>query len=225
MTKTSILFVCMGNICRSPTAEGVFRVRAEKAGMADALHIDSAGTHAYHVGHAPDTRSSEFAAKRGYDLSAQRARQVEFADFAAFDRIYAMDHENMARLSAACPPEHRHKLGLFMQFASNSASDVVPDPYYGDGNGFDLVLDYIEDASDGLLQALGTRVRVGKNGFELEGRSIASVGELTGLLSTRGVRSIEIEFVDEGEYELVGKLIFGCQRAGIKVNVAPRPAP
>ena len=156
MTKTSILFVCMGNICRSPTAEGVFRVRAEQAGLADTLHIDSAGTHAYHVGHKPDPRSTAFAAKRGYDLSTQRARQVEAGDFAAFDRIYAMDHDNLARLTAACPPEHRHKLGLFMQFASNSASAVVPDPYYGDGNGFDLVLDYIEDASDGLLADLGS---------------------------------------------------------------------
>lgn len=145
----------MGNICRSPTAEGVFRVRAERAGIAARLHIDSAGTHAYHVGHQPDPRSSAFAAKRGYDLSDQRARQVQPADFAAFDRIYAMDHDNMARLTAACPAEHRHKLALFMSLAANSASDVVPDPYYGDGNGFDLVLDYIEDASDGLLKQLG----------------------------------------------------------------------
>jgi protein-tyrosine phosphatase len=145
----------MGNICRSPTAEGVFRVRAERAGIAARLHIDSAGTHAYHVGHQPDPRSSAFAAKRGYDLSDQRARQVQAADFAAFDRIYAMDHDNMARLTAACPAEHRHKLALFMSLATNSASDVVPDPYYGDGNGFDLVLDYIEDASDGLLKQLG----------------------------------------------------------------------
>lgn len=155
MTKTSILFVCMGNICRSPTAEGVFRVRAEKAGIAERLHIDSAGTHAYHVGHKPDPRSSEFAARRGYDLTTQRARQVQASDFATFDLIYAMDHENMARLRAACPLEHRHKLALFMDLAANSDSDVVPDPYYGDGNGFDLVLDYIEDASDGLLKQLG----------------------------------------------------------------------
>jgi protein-tyrosine phosphatase len=155
MATTSILFVCMGNICRSPTAEGVFRVRAERAGMAQRLHIDSAGTHAYHVGHRPDPRSTACAARRGYDLSKQRARQVEANDFAAFDRIYAMDHDNLARLKAACPPEHRHKLALFMDLATSSASDVVPDPYYGDGNGFDLVLDYIEDASDGLLRDLG----------------------------------------------------------------------
>ncbi len=152
--KTSILFVCMGNICRSPTAEGVFRARAEAAGMAAGLHIDSAGTHAYHVGHKPDGRSSAYAAKRGIDLTVQRARQVNADDFVAFDHIYAMDDDNLARLKAACPPEHQHKLGLFMQFATRSASSVVPDPYYGDGDGFDLVLDYIEDASDGLLARL-----------------------------------------------------------------------
>ena len=157
MSKTSILFVCMGNICRSPTAEGVFRARAERAGLAAALHIDSAGTHAYHVGHQPDVRSTTYAAKRGYDLSTQRARQVQARDFAVFDRIYAMDHDNLALLEAACPDEHRHKLGLFMKFATHSGSDVVPDPYYDEGKGFDLVLDYIEDASDGLLAELTAR--------------------------------------------------------------------
>ncbi|MES2901429.1 MAG: low molecular weight protein-tyrosine-phosphatase [Pseudomonadota bacterium] len=154
MSKKSILFVCMGNICRSPTAEGVFRARAQQAGMADALHIDSAGTHAYHVGSQPDPRSTDYAARRGYDLSVQRARQVVAADFASFDHVIAMDHDNMARLKAACPAEHQHKLGLFMHYARNSDSDVVPDPYYGEGDGFARVLDYIEDASDGLLLAL-----------------------------------------------------------------------
>ncbi len=151
---TAILFVCMGNICRSPTAEGVFRARAAQAGLAERLHIDSAGTHAYHVGHPPDPRSTEFAARRGVDLSTQRARQVVAGDFAAFDRIYAMDRDNLERLMAACPAQHRHKLGLLMQFATRSDADVVPDPYYGGANGFDLVLDYIEDASDGLLAEL-----------------------------------------------------------------------
>ncbi len=154
MTNTSILFVCMGNICRSPTAEGVFRARAEAAGLADRLHIDSAGTHGYHVGGKPDKRSSAFAAKRGYDLSPQRARQVAARDFETFDHIYAMDRDNLALLQAACPAQHRHKLGLFMQYAPHAGSDVVPDPYYGDGEGFDLVLDYIEAASDGLLTHL-----------------------------------------------------------------------
>ncbi len=152
--KSSILFVCMGNICRSPTAEGVFRSRAQAAGLSDALHIDSAGTHGYHVGKPPDARSQEYAAKRGYDLSDQRSRQVAASDFEKFDYLLAMDRENLALLEAACPPQHRHKLHLFMRFAKNSDSDVVPDPYYGSGEGFDLVLDYIEDASDGLIEAL-----------------------------------------------------------------------
>ena len=152
--KSSILFVCMGNICRSPTAEGVFRTRSAAAGLAAALHIDSAGTHDYHVGAAPDARSMEYAAKRDYDLSTQRARQVTAADFVHFDYILAMDRENMALLEAACPAQYRHKLGLFMQYAKNSGSAVVPDPYYGSGSGFDRVLDYVEDASDGLIEIL-----------------------------------------------------------------------
>ncbi|MDO8654545.1 MAG: low molecular weight protein-tyrosine-phosphatase [Undibacterium sp.] len=152
--KTAILFVCMGNICRSPTAEGVFRARAQAAGLADALLIDSAGTHAYHVGEPPDLRSQEFAAKRGIDLSRQRARKVMAHDFVAFDLVLAMDKDNLALLTAACPPEYRYKLALFMQYAKHSAASEVPDPYFGGGRGFDLVLDYIADASDGLIEAL-----------------------------------------------------------------------
>ncbi|SFU62831.1 low molecular weight protein-tyrosine-phosphatase [Pseudoduganella namucuonensis] len=153
--KTSILFVCMGNICRSPTAEGVFRQRAQAAGLK--LDIDSAGTHDYHVGDPPDPRSTRHAAARGYDLSAQRARRVAASDFECFDHILAMDHDNLKLLQAACPPEYRHKLGLFMQYAANSKSAVVPDPYSGGAQGFDIVLDYIEDASDGLVAALALR--------------------------------------------------------------------
>jgi protein-tyrosine phosphatase len=153
LTKpTSILFVCMGNICRSPTAEGVFRHRAQLAGIA--ARIDSAGTHAYHVGEKPDPRSTEFAARRGIDLSTQSARKVAASDFAEFDHILAMDKDNLALLMAACPPQHQHKLGLFMQHATQSKSDIVPDPYYGGPRGFDEVLDFIEDASDGLIAHL-----------------------------------------------------------------------
>lgn len=152
--KVAVLFVCMGNICRSPTAEGVFRHRVEAAGLADRIEIDSAGTHGYHVGEQPDPRSMEFALKRGYDLSNQRARKVQASDFEKFDHVLAMDQHNLRLLEAACPPEYRHKLGLFMQHASRSGALEVPDPYYGGGRGFDLVLDYIEDASDGLLQRL-----------------------------------------------------------------------
>nr|WP_267877746.1 low molecular weight protein-tyrosine-phosphatase [Duganella guangzhouensis] len=148
------MFVCMGNICRSPTAEGVFRHRVEAAGLAERFHIDSAGTHGYHVGEPPDARSMEYAAKRGYDLSAQRSRKVRAEDFAQFDHLLAMDHDNLKLLRAACPPEHRHKLGLMMAHASHSGSAVVPDPYYGGAKGFDLVLDYLEDAAEGLLSSL-----------------------------------------------------------------------
>ncbi len=233
MKKTSILFVCMGNICRSPTAEGVFRVRAERAGLAQGLHIDSAGTHAYHVGHQPDPRSTEFAARRGYDLSTQRARQVDASDFAGFDRIYAMDRDNLARLTAACPPEHRHKLGLFMQLATHSDADVVPDPYYGDGNGFDLVLDYIEDASDGLIEALAApaagraTVRVSKAGFHAFGRDMLLFDELAALLAERDIVTIDVRYDADAGYEGIGKLIYGCTRMGVKVNevAAPAPAP
>lgn len=150
-----ILFFCMGNICRSPTADGVMRAKLKAAGLD--VEVDSAGTHGYHVGEPPDTRSMEFAAKRGYDLSAQRSRKVAAADFEAFDHVLAMDHDNLRLLEAACPPQHRHKLGLFMAHASRSGSDVVPDPYYGGGRGFDVVLDYIEDASDGLIALLRTK--------------------------------------------------------------------
>lgn len=150
----SILFVCMGNICRSPTAEGVFRARVAAHGLSAAIRIDSAGTHAYHVGKPPDARSQAHAARRGYDLSAQRARQVVEDDFATFDHILAMDHENLALLQSICPPQHRHKLGLFMCHARSSPSQVVPDPYYGGGAGFDLVLDYAEDAAEGLIAFL-----------------------------------------------------------------------
>jgi protein-tyrosine phosphatase len=149
---TRILFVCMGNICRSPTAEGVFRHRAQLAGLA--ANIDSAGTHAYHIGEPPDPRSTDFALRRGVDLSTQRARKVAATDFEAFDHILAMDKDNLALLVAACPPQHQHKLGLFMKYASKSKSEIVPDPYYGGARGFDEVLDFIEDASDGLIAHL-----------------------------------------------------------------------
>ena len=223
MSKTSILFVCMGNICRSPTAEGVFRARAERAGLADTLHIDSAGTHAYHVGHHPDPRSTDMAARRGYDLSTQRARQVQAGDFTSFDRIYAMDHDNLVRLKAACPPEHQHKLGLFMQLATNKASDVVPDPYYGDGSGFDLVLDYIEDASDGLLADLSstsasTTVRISKNGFHVLGQDLATIDELGVVLADAGISAIDMQPDADAGYERIAQVIFRCTRLDIKVN-------
>lgn len=150
----SVLFVCMGNICRSPTAEGVFRRLVEMEGLADAIDIDSAGTHAYHIGKPPDARSQLHARKRGVDLSTQKARKIDASDFEKFDYLLAMDHDNLARLQAECPPQYRHKLSLFMRFAKNSGAAVVPDPYYDGDRGFELVLDYIEDASGGLMEVL-----------------------------------------------------------------------
>lgn len=152
-----ILFVCMGNICRSPTAEGVFRRKVAEAGLEDKIHIDSAGTLAYHVGHPPDSRAQKAALKRGIDLSSQRARKVTSDDFEAFDFVVAMDSDNRYELEAICPSGHEDRLHMFLKFAQNYAETDVPDPYYGGGNGFETVLDLIEDASEGLLKHLASK--------------------------------------------------------------------
>ena len=149
----SVLFVCMGNICRSPTAEGVFRRLVAEAGLVDKIEVDSAGTHAYHVGEPPDRRSQAAAASRGYDLSPLRARRVDATDFERFDLILAMDGDNLERLEASAGPDRRARLGLFLEYGSAGAGEV-PDPYYGGASGFERVLDLIEDASRGLLQSL-----------------------------------------------------------------------
>lgn len=150
-----ILLVCMGNICRSPTAEGVLRARLAAAGLADRVEVDSAGTHDYHVGAPPDHRSQAHAARRGVDLSALRARQVCAGDFERFDLLLAMDHDNLELLEEACPDPHlRAKLGLLMRFGPQAGSEVVPDPYDGGPAGFDHVLDLVEAASDGLVKHL-----------------------------------------------------------------------
>ena len=149
-----ILFVCMGNICRSPTAEGVFRRKVADAGLERAVHIDSAGTIAYHAGHPPDPRAQEAALRRGIDLSSQRARKVSRADFVDFDFVIAMDSDNHYELEDICPPGYENRLHMFLQFARNSDEVDVPDPYYGGGRGFETVLDLVEDASEGLLQHL-----------------------------------------------------------------------
>jgi len=152
MIPRRVLFVCMGNICRSPTAEGVTRALAEKKGVAAMFEFDSAGTHGYHIGNPPDARARAAAAQRGYDLSQLKARQVNEFDFVRFDRILAMDRDNLELLRQACPREHHAKLGLFLEYASQSTSVEVPDPYYGGPEGFERVLDMIEDAADGLLE-------------------------------------------------------------------------
>lgn len=154
MKAASVLFVCMGNICRSPTAEGVFRDLVRRSGLDEAIHIDSAGTHAYHIGKPPDTRASAAAAKRGYDLSALRGRQVEQQDFLIFDYILAMDQENLSNLKRLCPAGHEHKVTLFLEHSRNFSEREVPDPYYGGPQGFEHVLDLVEDAALGLLQKL-----------------------------------------------------------------------
>lgn len=157
MKRFAILMCCMGNICRSPTAEGVLRAKLAQAGLADAVEVDSAGTHSYHLGHAPDRRAQQHASARGYDLAGQRARLAAVEDFARFDLVLAMDRDNLARLQALCPPEHRHKVKLLMHFATRHDADEVPDPYYGEGDGFERVLDYVEDACEGLVAMLRQR--------------------------------------------------------------------
>ncbi|MSQ72995.1 MAG: low molecular weight phosphotyrosine protein phosphatase [Betaproteobacteria bacterium] len=152
--KVAILFCCTSNICRSPTAEGIFRKLVAAAGLHDVVLVDSAGTHDYHVGMPPDARSIRAALRRGYDLSELRARQVTRADFNRFDLVLAMDHPNHGRLSGLCEPEHTHKLKMMMSYGVRYSEIEVPDPYYGKVGGFDHVLDMLEDASAGLLASL-----------------------------------------------------------------------
>ena len=147
-----VLMVCMGNICRSPTAEGVFRQMVARAGLADQVVVDSAGTHGYHVGAPPDERSCEYAALRGYDLTTLRARRVTEVDFLRFDLILAMDWQNQEFLREAAPPGHRWKVRRLMEFAPAGSSDVVSDPYYGGEADFEVVLDDVESACPGLLR-------------------------------------------------------------------------
>jgi protein-tyrosine phosphatase len=154
---TKILFVCMGNICRSPSAEAVFRRLAKDAGLGD-VFADSAGTHGYHVGCSPDERAAAAAAKRGYDLSGMRARLVAADDFAGFDLILAMDNANLRNLRALAGGDAAAQLRLFLQYAPNARGGLeVPDPYYGGDDGFERVLDMLEDASRGLIEFLSRK--------------------------------------------------------------------
>lgn len=152
--RTAVLMVCMGNICRSPTAEVVLRAKLAAAGLEHAVRVESAGTHAYRVGEAPDERSQRHARRRGYELAPLRAREVVAADYERFDLLLAMDWDNLALLEAGCPPPHRRKLRRLMEYAPQAGSEVVPDPYYGGAAGFDRVLDLVEAACDGLVLAL-----------------------------------------------------------------------
>jgi protein-tyrosine phosphatase len=151
MKKPAILFICMGNICRSPTAEGVFRDKVRDTGLANQIEIDSAGTHDYHIGKPPDGRAQEAARKRGYDLSTLRGRQVGLSDFERFDYILAMDQDNLSILLKQCPPHLKHKVRRLLSFSKRFPNLDVPDPYYGGRSGFEQVLDMVEDAAEGLI--------------------------------------------------------------------------
>jgi protein-tyrosine phosphatase len=149
-----ILFVCLGNICRSPSAEAVFRAIAAREAPELELEVDSAGTAGYHIGDAPDERSQAAARRRGYDMAPLRARVIEAADFERFDLILAMDTNNLEVLRRRAPTGYRERVRLFLEFAPDCGLDEVPDPYYGGPTGFEQVLDLVEEASRGLLSHL-----------------------------------------------------------------------
>ena len=154
--QVSVLFVCMGNICRSPTAEGVFRHVLAEAGLADRVRVDSAGTHAYHVGEPPDRRSQAAAARRGISLDGILARRIAETDLAEFDYVLAMDKLNLVTLAEMAALEYHKRLSLFLEYATGPELEV-PDPYYGGAAGFERVLDLVEAASQGLLETLRSR--------------------------------------------------------------------
>ncbi len=158
MENIRVLFVCMGNICRSPTAHGIFRRLVEQEGLADRILIDSAGTHAYHIGKPPDERAQATALKRGFDLSDLRARQAASVDFEKFDYVLAMDRENQEILASLCPAGYEERLSLFLDYAPDLDIQEVPDPYWGGERGFEQVFDMLEAASLGLLEEIRSRL-------------------------------------------------------------------
>jgi protein-tyrosine phosphatase len=159
--RMKILFICMGNICRSPTAEGVFRKKIIDASLDRQVSIDSAGTHNYHSGEPPDARSLAHAKARGYDLSTLRARGLRDTDFVEFDWLIVMDDLNYSTVLHRTPDQHRAKVRRMMEFAADSVAREVPDPYYGERADFERVLDLVEAASDGLVDAVRLRLGVG----------------------------------------------------------------
>jgi protein-tyrosine phosphatase len=154
MKKIKVLFVCMGNICRSPTAEGVFTQLIKTQQLPAHFEINSAGTHAYHIGEQPDYRAQQAAQTRGINLSHQRARKVIYADFEDYDYLLVMDDDNYQTLSNYCPAQYQHKIHYFLDYAPELNCREVPDPYFGGDNGFEKVLDMIETASTGFLHTL-----------------------------------------------------------------------
>ena len=157
-SKTRVLFVCMGNICRSPVAQAIFEKKVAQAGLSDYVSADSAGTDLFHVGQKPDSRSQHAAAFRGYTLQGQTARQISAEDFAEFDLIMAMDWHNLRTLQNMCDEQYRHKIELVMRYAQNSDDAEVPDPYYEEQHAFNKVVDYLEDAATGLLDVVKRRI-------------------------------------------------------------------
>ena len=153
-----VLFVCLGNICRSPTAEGVFRQLVRQAGLENKIETDSAGTAGYHIGEAPDRRSQKHAKARGVDISDLRGQQIDSSHFVKFDLVLAMDNSNMRDLESVAPQDQLHKLQLFLRYARKFKQEEVPDPYYGGAEGFEHVLDLVQDASEGLLEFIKTRL-------------------------------------------------------------------
>ncbi len=151
--KIKVLFVCMGNICRSPTADAVMTAMVKEKGLDKQIIIDSAGTHAYHVGEMSDRRSAQVARQRGYDMDYIRARKVTLSDFEEFDYILAMDEDNYQILMDLCPDEHCHKVAKFLSY-SNTGQSNVPDPYYGGPQGFEKVFDLVEKGCQGLLDKI-----------------------------------------------------------------------
>mgnify|MGYP006075800989 CR=1 FL=1 len=161
MSNTSVLFVCLGNICRSPTAHGVFEKMVNEAGLQQSITVDSCGTGDWHIGHSPDERSASAALARGYDLSHLRSRQINSNDFNQYDYILVMDQQNLLDVQAMCPSDYSGKLELFLDYANNfSEATEVPDPYYGGLSGFDNVIDLVEDASTTLLSTLTSSLQL-----------------------------------------------------------------
>lgn len=155
--QVGVLFVCLGNICRSPTAAVIFRTQVEEAGLGERITAESAGTGAWHVGEGADRRATLAARRRGYDLSAHRARTVEAADFDCFDYVVAMDYDNLDSLLAIAPSKHHARVSLLLSYAPDCSEEEVPDPYYGGSSGFDRVITLIEQAAAGLLAEIVER--------------------------------------------------------------------